>query len=600
MFIQDDDTTQNQGDQFNEASAGASAPAPSSGAAVPPTAQPSPAAGSTAAAPAEGASAQAPSPSTSDDHSEGRDLGEGASAAKPSSSSQDTTKITGNSFGNRMLHGILNALGGSTDTLLERDSNPNSPTFGKMIATQVKSGPGSQWKRIIAGALTGAAAGASVAPGPGHLGRAAGAGFGAAAQQAEGIQESKRKNANEDFDTQQKATVTKAQHALLTQQIAGSAWEMKRSKMQYSMDAAKEFNGTQQLIASDPTHEDLGVYPSFADFVAKNNGKDTAKGLGDRLLQAVPELDADNNVIGVHGYRMTPGWGGKRNAEPVKIDMGGVVNGAWKEDWQTIPANGKTNDEIMQLKNAQTAAKSKFETEKYKEGEQNKREQTQANATVEAARTHANATVEAAKIGANSREVVAGTKASKADIRDHDKNYVLPAESVEKSYQTMQHAYDEYQDAKSKGKQLPTGAQSMQMLSAHIQNTFGAGKNTRITTDLIKKHMGAIGISDAAEVAINRLKNGDALSPDQWDAFHDLVTKARQLTWDTAVKQAKRKSIPVDFLPDDLNKKLIEGGDATKNVTVQTSDGKIWKNLDPQKLEDARKIDPNLKVLDNQ
>jgi uncharacterized protein YaeQ len=112
--------------------------------------------------------------------------------------------------------------------------------------------------------------------------------------------------------------------------------------------------------------------------------------------------------------------------------------------------------------------------------------------------------------------------------------------------------------------------------------------------------MGAIGISDAAEVAINRLKNGDALSPDQWNAFHDLVTKARQLTWDTAVKQAKRKNIPVDFLPDDLNKKLIEGGDATKNVTVQTSDGKIWKNLDPQKLEDARKIDPNLKVMDNQ
>jgi hypothetical protein len=51
--------------------------------------------------------------------------------------------------------------------------------------------------------------------------------------------------------------------------------------------------------------------------MAKNNGKDTAKGMSDRLLQAVPEVDDKGNVIGVHGYKMTPAWGSKRNEKPV-------------------------------------------------------------------------------------------------------------------------------------------------------------------------------------------------------------------------------------------------------------------------------------------
>jgi hypothetical protein len=377
MFDTTDDTAAPKGDDFNE-----------SGSTVPPTAQPSPAAGSTAVAPAAGAAAPAPAPDSND---AGRDLGEGQSTAEADAasrnSSQDTTRIKGNSFGNRMLHGILNALGGSTDTVMQRDSDPNSPNYGKMIVSQVKSGPGSQWKRIIAGALTGAAAGASAAPGPGQLGRAAGAGFGAAASQAEGIQESKRQNANQDFDMSQKAMVGKAQHALLTQQLASSAWEMQRSKIQFSMDMSKQMNSTQELIATDPTHKDLGVYPTFADFMAKNKGKDTAKGMSDRLLQAVPEVDDKGNVIGVHGYSMTPAWGSKRNEKPVPIDMGSVVNGAWKEDWQTIPAYGKTNDEITTLLNATAARKSQFEIDKYKEGEQNKRNKARQKPRYQALRS---------------------------------------------------------------------------------------------------------------------------------------------------------------------------------------------------------------------
>jgi hypothetical protein len=43
-------------------------------------------------------------------------------------------------------------------------------------------------------------------------------------------------------------------------------------------------------------------------------------------------------------------------------------------------------------------------------------------------------------------------------INAHDKAYVQPAEQVEKSYQMMNQAYNEYQGAAAQGKDLPTGA----------------------------------------------------------------------------------------------------------------------------------------------
>lgn len=137
-------------------------------------------------------------------------------------------------------------------------------------------------------------------------------------------------------------------------------------------------------------------------------------------------------------------------------------------------------------------------------------------------------------------------------INEHDKAYVQPAEAVEKSYEMMDNAYKEYKDAEAHGQKLPTGAQSMVALSTHLSTTFGNVKGARITKDMIQEHLGARSVSDAALTAIQRFTNGDVLSPDQWDAFHDLIKQSRQLSWQTAVKEAQRKKIPVDFLPDDL------------------------------------------------
>jgi len=173
--------------------------------------------------------------------------------------------------------------------------------------------------------------------------------------------------------------------------------------------------------------------------------------------------------------------------------------------------------------------------------------------------------------------------ASRKDIDALDKAYVQPANAVEKSYDMMDHAYQEYEDARAKGKDLPTGAQSMVALSTHLSTTFGNVKGSRITKDMIQEHLGARGVSDKALVAFQKLSNGDVLSPDQWEAFHSLISESRTLSWQTAVKEAERKHVSINFLPDDLTAVKVPGHAAS---TIHTS-----------QLQDFQKKYPNGVVL---
>ncbi len=140
----------------------------------------------------------------------------------------------------------------------------------------------------------------------------------------------------------------------------------------------------------------------------------------------------------------------------------------------------------------------------------------------------------------------------KAALASLNKDYVKPANDVEKSYQMMNNAYHDYKAAAAKGQELPTGAESMLALSTHLATTFGNVKGARVTKDMIEHHLGARSIPDSALVAVQRLTNGDVLSPDQWEAFHHLIGESRKLSWQTATKEAKRANLPVDFLPEDL------------------------------------------------
>lgn len=140
----------------------------------------------------------------------------------------------------------------------------------------------------------------------------------------------------------------------------------------------------------------------------------------------------------------------------------------------------------------------------------------------------------------------ADEKVNQHDADFIDKNYVKPANDKEQSYQMFQEAYDNRNNAK-------TGAESMLALSTHLATTFGNVKGARVTKDMIEHHLGARGVGDSALVAVQKLTNGDVLSPDQWDAFKSLITNARNLNWQTAKKEADRRGVDISgSLPADL------------------------------------------------
>jgi hypothetical protein len=127
-----------------------------------------------------------------------------------------------------------------------------------------------------------------------------------------------------------------------------------------------------------------------------------------------------------------------------------------------------------------------------------------------------------------------------------NKSYVDPAMAVEKSYDMMDQAFKEYNEAKAQGKDLPTGAQSMLALSTHLSTTFGNVKGSRITKDMIQEHLGARSVSDQALVAMQRLTNGDVLSPEQWKAFHDLIGQSREFQWKNVLEEGARRHTQID------------------------------------------------------
>lgn len=140
---------------------------------------------------------------------------------------------------------------------------------------------------------------------------------------------------------------------------------------------------------------------------------------------------------------------------------------------------------------------------------------------------------------------VAGS--SQRALSEFNKNYEVPANTTEKSYQMFEDAYKDHKAGKD-----DTGAPGMLALSQHLQTTFGTVKGARVTKDMIHEHLHARGVTDDMEVAVNKLINGDPLSDKQWDAFHQLIGDSRLKSWQTAVKEAHRARLPIDFLPEDL------------------------------------------------
>ena len=165
----------------------------------------------------------------------------------------------------------------------------------------------------------------------------------------------------------------------------------------------------------------------------------------------------------------------------------------------------------------------------------------------------------------------AGAGVGNKQIEAFNKDYVNPAEAIERSYQMFQDAYKAIQAGDAK-----TGAEDMLLLSQHLGTTFGQVKGSRMNKDLIEEHKDAIGIQDRIQRYANNLASGQMLSPDQRKEFGDLISNMRNLTWQIATKEAARNNQPINFLPPDVQVNMRD----SKGVTRPVSGDRVQEYLD--------------------
>lgn len=262
-----------------------------------------------------------------------------------------TRTMPAQSWGSRVYHGVLDALGGTNDVSLARD-----PQTGKMVATAVRSGPGSQWKRIIGGALTGLAAADSAGPGPAGGARGFGAGFGAVEQQQQRRQQQQRQNANEDFQMQQKAATSQAQNALLSHQIAKSTFELERDKVNAAAsDTQRENDFASVIAAGGEGSTDMGVFPDFASVIKAFQEVPALHDhqAGGRII-TIPHVNEQGKIDGVRAALVTPDWLSSKINQDLPVTVRSYKDGKMQEDTYTIPAGSLTGDEYSKMVMAQS------------------------------------------------------------------------------------------------------------------------------------------------------------------------------------------------------------------------------------------------------
>lgn len=258
-----------------------------------------------APAPAAAAAPPAAAPMATTDAAPAATIAPVATPDAPSPSAVPNPDQHHDNLAVKVYHGIMGALGGTQDTSYSID-----PATHKMVVSNTPSTPGSQWKRMIAGVVQGTAAGLGAAPGPGQLGRAASAGFGASTAGAEKVDQQKRQQSQQDFDNDQKAMVAKAQTQALTYEGAVHSFELTRMKaVALQQDSDRENSFVKLIQSGGDSSQDLGVAKSFADVIQMHKdmpGLMTENAHGN-VIQT-PHIDADGNFDGTRFALVTPEW----------------------------------------------------------------------------------------------------------------------------------------------------------------------------------------------------------------------------------------------------------------------------------------------------
>src|SRR5579871_99128 len=195
---------------------------------------------------------------------------------------------THTSFLSTLLHAVGDVFQGTPTQSVD-------PQTGQVRTNQLTTGQ--KIGNVVGAALRGAAVGAA-ATGPGAVGKAALLGI----QEEQGRRQLQNQELNDTAD--------RAIHALNT---ARAGWEFQRQKDILHENAVDKFNAIDSFVGSDERNQDLGTFPTFADFLQAHpemqaGGTNPSQLAARGLIVNTIATDDKGQSQGVHVWQVSPDW----------------------------------------------------------------------------------------------------------------------------------------------------------------------------------------------------------------------------------------------------------------------------------------------------
>jgi hypothetical protein len=249
------------------------------------------------------------------------------------------------------------------------------PDTGAPVAKRVPSTPGTMARSIIAGALSGMAAGFGAPPGPGVQGRAVAAGFSAGQQGEEKHQRAGVEQAREEYDFQQKALAQKANQVILSQQIASNTWQAARHQVDASWDDMAHSQALRNMVNEGGSGSgSLGKYDSWEDFLKQHQDSDMAKMVARGEVFPVP-YTKDGKYAGVEAMRVSPDW------KAQKLDQDQTFEKLQPDGTRktyTVPAGSMTRGDFLTTSLASTNQIVEYDAKQAEQAEKEKKDAAEA------------------------------------------------------------------------------------------------------------------------------------------------------------------------------------------------------------------------------
>jgi hypothetical protein len=251
---------------------------------------------------------------------------------------------------------------------------PPRPSVADKVAGFISNGqgtPGSVWRGILSGALSGMVAGA----GQGHFG----AGMAAGAQAQQKQQQQQFENQQQASQQAQMAKLRNAQIAELNHRIVSDTWDLTNRQSTAAEQHAEFENNMKKEALTVPGSVDLGVVKNADDLVALHNDhpdlpSDMAKGNIFSVPHFSPVVGADGKPTGeqkydgVSAFYIPPDAGNQKIDHDISVPIfepGKKPGEAGHYGTQTLKAGSfVTNKEAFQLLSSRSAEAAKYDNDK--------------------------------------------------------------------------------------------------------------------------------------------------------------------------------------------------------------------------------------------